>query len=150
MSQFRFRLASLLRLREATRDERRAELAHAYQADQALADRQQGLLGAIDDNRRRLRLAARPGTVNVDHLLGGHRHELLLIAQKELVDRQRQQLLAEIDRRRERLAEADREVKALEKLRERQQGRFISARNQREQKLLDEVAAQCDRQAKSA
>ena len=36
MGKFKFRLATLLRLREATRDERRAELAQAYRADEII------------------------------------------------------------------------------------------------------------------
>ena len=38
MAKFKFRLATLLRLREATRDQRRAELAEAYRADNVLRE----------------------------------------------------------------------------------------------------------------
>ncbi len=146
MPKFRYRLASLLKLREATRDERRAELAEAYQAETVLAQRRRELDGAIRDNREQLRETAGAGQINVDTLVGGHRHQLLLAAQQQLMDRQRQQLETEIERRRERLVEADQEVRAMEKLRERQQGRFQYEEDRKEVKRLDEVAARCGRQ----
>ncbi len=143
MPKFRYRLASLLKLREATRDERRAELAEAYQAETVLAQRRRELDDAIHENRKHLRQTAGPGQVDVDTLVGGHRHQLLLAAQRQLMDQQRQQLEAEIERRRERLVEADREVRALEKLRERQRDRFQYEEDRKEIKRLDEVAARC-------
>ena len=41
MAQFRFRLQSLMKLREAERDRCREELADAYRADQLLAEREE-------------------------------------------------------------------------------------------------------------
>ena len=38
MTKFKFRLATLLKLREAARDERRGQLAQAYQADEIIAE----------------------------------------------------------------------------------------------------------------
>ena len=146
MPKFRYRLASLLKLREATCDERRVELTEAYQAETVLAQRRRELDDAIRENREHLRETGGPGEINVDTLVGGHRHQLLLAAQQQLMDRQQRQLEAEIERRRERLVEADQEVRALEKLRERQEDRFQYAEDRKEVKRLDEVAARCSRQ----
>ncbi len=68
MASFQFRLATLLRLREAWRDERRTHLADAQRAEQLILER----LAAIDDelsaSRRQYVDAARSRTVNVDLL----------------------------------------------------------------------------------
>jgi len=86
------------------------------------------------------RRAAGPGQVDVDRLLEAQRYELALRAQQRHLEQQRRNLAQEIERRREALAEAEREVKVLEKLRERQQARHQYEENRREVKLLDEVA----------
>jgi flagellar FliJ protein len=141
LAQFRFRLATLLRLREVTRDERRSELAEAYQAAGVLAEQEGRLAEELRDNLQCIRDASHPGELDVDALLGRHRHQLLLAAQRQFLDRQRQQVEAEIELRRQRLLEADRDVKALEKLRERKRDRFKYEEHRKETKQLDEVAA---------
>jgi flagellar FliJ protein len=143
MSQFRFRLATLLRLRETIRDERRGELAEAYRAEAILAEHERKLAEEIHVNRRRIRDASQPGELNVDALVGSHRHQLLLVARRQLLQQQRTQLEAEMELRRQRLIEADRDVKTLEKLRQRKRDRFLYEENRRETKQLDEVAARC-------
>lgn len=54
MQPFQFRLATLMRLRESWRDEKRGELAQALRADAALLDRLQELEGDL----RQLRVNA--------------------------------------------------------------------------------------------
>ena len=76
MAKFKFRLATLLRLREAARDERRGELADAYRVDDLLGrqlDRLEEELGWLQQQCRRV---AAPGTVDVDRLVEGQRYEL--------------------------------------------------------------------------
>jgi flagellar export protein FliJ len=67
---------------------------------------------------------------------------MVLKAQVQHVQQQRQVVAAEIDRRRAVLAEADRQVKVLEKLRARQLERHLAEENRRETLRLDEVAQQ--------
>jgi flagellar export protein FliJ len=55
---------------------------------------------------------------------------------------QRETVLGEVARRRELLVEADREVKILEKLREKQAQRRLQDDDLQEMKRLDEVAGQ--------
>jgi len=142
MARFKFRLATLLRLKENAREERYAELTRAYEADAVLAE-QEAELGR---QRRRLmeavRRAVEPGEVNVDQLIEGQRFELLLKTQQEYVARQREAVAVEIDRRREALVEANREVRVLEKLRERLLERHEADESRRQTKLMDEVAMQ--------
>jgi flagellar FliJ protein len=139
MSNFHFRLETLLRLRKAQRDQRRADLAKAIRAegmlraqDQLVA--QQQLQAA--ERGRRLKL---PGVADVDALLRAHRYELVLAAQRRQLATQIAQVQAEAERRRQLLVEADRELRVLEKLRERQAAAHRLQEQRLEAKQLDEV-----------
>jgi len=142
MSQFKFRLATLLRLREMTRDQRRAALAEAYHIDDLL--RQQ--IARIDEEFQGLkdfgRRTAGPGSVNVDSLVEAQRYEAVLRMERMKVEGQRKVVAEEIGRRQQVLLEADREVRMLEKLREKQAEQFIREQERREQLRLDEAAQQ--------
>ncbi|MFZ5832850.1 MAG: flagellar export protein FliJ [Planctomycetota bacterium] len=140
MPRFQFQLSTLLKLREAARDQRRTELAEAYHVDELLQSRQRQLQDDMNSLRDNCRLAARPGTVRVDPLIESQRYELMLKAQEHQLGQQREAVAAEIERRREALVEANREVRILEKLRERQSERHAHAEARREARLLDEVA----------
>lgn len=142
MAKFKFRLATLLRLREAARDERRGELAEAYRVDDVLKQRTDDLHRELDAVRRLCRQAAGPGTVDVDQLLEAQRYELALRFQEKQLRQQREAVAAEIERRRLALVEANREVRVLEKLRENLSERHRQEEGRREIKQLDEVAQQ--------
>jgi flagellar FliJ protein len=146
MAKFKFRLATLLRLREFARDERRTQLARAYQADEIVAQQERRLTQDLGELETRSREAARPGPLDVDQLLETRRYELILTAQKQHVRQQRRALAAEIEKRRRALVEADREVRVLEELREKQLLRHRGNENRLEIKQLDEVAQQRFRQ----
>lgn len=142
MSKFKFRLAALLRLREATRDERRAALAEAYRVDDVLRQRLDGVAGELNGLKIAWRQAAGPGIVDVDRLVESQRYELALRSRQAELERQRENVAAEIQRRRQALIEADREVRVLEKLRERQAEQHRREEERRDAKSLDEVAQQ--------
>jgi len=140
MTKFKFRLATLLRLRESARDERRAQLAQAYRADELLEEKKRILEEHLADMRRRARQAAGPGEIDVDRLLEARRFETILLAQKEHVHNQQEMIRIEIERRRQALVAANREVRVLENLRVRQYGRHQAEENRQEIKQLDEAA----------
>jgi len=142
MTGFAFRLATLLRLRESRRDECRAALAAAYRADEALEQQWDGLGRELDALRTFRRLKVSPGSVDIERLIEAQRYEVVTRAQQRHVVQQRQTLAAEIERRRQTLVEADREVRVLEKLRQRQAQRHGREEELREAKRLDEVATQ--------
>jgi len=142
MRGFTFRLATLLRLREAARDERRSELAEAYRIDDLLKRQGDGLAEEMGRLRVQCRMAAGPGPVDVDRLVEAHRYELALRAHGQRVARQREAVAGEIGRRQQALVEANRDVRVLQKLRERQARRFRTEQDRREIKQLDEVAVQ--------
>jgi flagellar export protein FliJ len=140
MGKFKFRLATLLRLREATRDERRAELAQAYRADEIIQKEKQRLareMVALKDQARR---ASAPGQLDLDRLLETRRHEVLLRSQQQHAEQQREAIQAEIERRRQVAVDANRQVRVLEQLRQRQYERHRREENRQEVKQLDEAA----------
>jgi len=139
--KFQFRLATLLRLREAARDERRAQLAQAYRAEQILREEQGRIDRELADLQAQSRAAAGPGQLDVDCLLESRRYALVLQGRRQQVVRQEELVREEIDRRRQALIEANRQVRVLEELRRRQLQRHRDEENRREIKQLDELAA---------
>jgi flagellar protein FliJ len=142
MAKFKFRLATVLKLREATRDERRTALAEAYRVDDVLRQRLQQVADEILQLKDQCRRVAGPGPVAVDQLVAAHHYEITLQSQQLQLTSQRETVAAEIERRREALTVADREVRVLEKLRANQAVQHRQAEHQQEIKLLDEVAQQ--------
>ena len=140
MTRFTFRLQPLMKLRESERDRCREQLAEAYRADQLLAERQ----GKIDQEMRATKELSRdqsqPGRIKVDGLLNTHRYEVVLTAQKRQLLTQRDKVGAEIERRRQALVEADRELRILEKLRARHEQEFRRKQEKLETRQLDEIA----------
>lgn len=140
MKTFVFRLATLLKLREADRDQRRSELAEAQRALQIVDDKVMELDQEMESARTVLRQTAGVGEVAVDVLLDNQRYELMLIAEKTAISDQRTQVAVEADRRRQALVKADREVKTLEKLRDREQQRHRAQQEYLDARESDEVA----------
>ncbi|HRX82351.1 MAG TPA: hypothetical protein P5307_24965, partial [Pirellulaceae bacterium] len=81
MTKFQFRLESLMKLREAERQQRRAELAEAFQAESILRQQAAQLEQDIRDMEKRSRVISSPGRVHVDRVLDTHRYKLMLKSQ---------------------------------------------------------------------
>ena len=137
---FQFRLATLHKLREQTRDERRGELAQAYEAERILKARASELKTELIENQERLRELGKRRDLQVDLLTDARRYESLLNHAAAETARQTAEVAQEVERRRLALLEADREVKALEKLRERQQLAYDFQESKQEDRRLDEAA----------
>lgn len=142
MAKFKFRLATLLRLREAARDQRRTELAEAYRADNLLRARLEQLGQQLAWLETECRKVAGPGTVDVDRLVEAQRYEVVLRTQQNQLASHRKAVNAEIERRRQTLVAADRDVRVLEKLRQKQRRRHRAEESRMEIKQFDEVAIQ--------
>ncbi len=140
MARFKFRLATLLKLREAARDERRAELAQAYRADDVLNEHLEQVRTELNFLEEQCRKAAGPGIIDIDRLIEAQRYEIILKVQQRHLNEQRGRLAAEIERRRVALLAANREVRILDKLREHQLEQHNQAENRLDIKRLDEVA----------
>jgi flagellar export protein FliJ len=135
-----FRLATLLKLRELSRDERRALLAAAHRSDEELARQLARLAGRQRRLRDDCRHAAEPGEIDIDRLVAAHRYAVGLHAREKNLLEQRQLLAGEIECRRQSLVEADQEVQILEKLRERRRQARQAEAGRRDARQLDEAA----------
>ncbi len=141
MAKFRFRLATLQKLREIHRDELRSKLAEAVEAQNILASQLEQIGQDIVELQTLRRLTVTGTIVKVDPLLEAQRYQGVLTAQQVTMQEQNRLLGAEIERRRQAVVEADREVKILEKLHERKIEEFRKEQLRAETKVLDEVAA---------
>jgi flagellar protein FliJ len=135
-----FRLQTLLRLRIAERDERRADLAKALRAEAVLEEQRERLTGEQRELLGRQRALQSPGAANVDALLATHRYTGVLAVQAHQLAGQIVQVQAETERRRLALVEADRQVRVLEKLRERQAAAAKLQGERQAAKQYDELA----------
>jgi flagellar protein FliJ len=140
MPEPRFRLATLLRLRESTRDECRARLAETQRTDQELLDQLTRLGMEQQRGQSECRKAAGPGNVNVDRLVEAHRYAVSLHTRKEELKQRRQTLAIEIQHRRQALLTADQDVQVLEKLRDRRLERYRVEEGRKQAKQIDEAA----------
>jgi flagellar export protein FliJ len=142
MPNYKFRLETLRKVRQARRDERRVALAEAFQASDLLEQRHAELAGEQAELRALQRSAAGGQFLDVNRLLEAQRYELVLKARGQEIANQRALLETETERRRQALAEADREVRAMDLLDERQRREHQRKSLRAEYKQLDETAAQ--------
>jgi flagellar FliJ protein len=140
MSPFRFRLATLVRLRLAERDERRSDLAKALAAAEILRQERHVLEVDRQNNLALVRRLAAPGGGNVDAMIQSYRYQAILKARATQLAAQEVQVEREIERRRQVLVEADRQVRMLEKLKARQAVEHQRQADRQEARRLDEVA----------
>ncbi len=139
MARFQFRLATLLKLREAFRDERRAQLAEALRLGDELQLRRDEIEELLREAQQSQ--AVSPGAFNVDRLLDATRYDVVLRVEKARLEGQQASVAAEIEKRREALVTADREVRSLELLRETQRERHNAEEETKARKELDEIAS---------
>ena len=156
-----FRLKPLQKIRENVRRERQAELAKALTAEAVVREKIESIVKDIAKVADDLRAGGRgtrdegrevrdeysvkplsPHPINVDVLIGLRRHEAWLLAQKQEAEQKLEQVLAEIERRRLAVVEADKEVKILEKLHEKYKDNYDAEQSAREVVEFDEIASQ--------
>jgi flagellar export protein FliJ len=142
MPRFTFRLTAPLRIRQAARDEQRLLLSAALLAAREIERRQAAAQVEITDLHDRRRGAAGPGPVSAARLTQLSQYEVLLLGELAALAAQAAEAESRIDERRLALAEAEREVKQLEKLRERQSERHSFEEAAREARQLDALATQ--------
>jgi flagellar protein FliJ len=141
MSKYRFRLATLEKMRIAQRDQLRTSLAEAYRAEQVLNERRAEFTAEVAALRESQRSALATPTLDVNQLVEAQRYAVVLQAQDRQLKDQAARLAVEIERRRLAVVEADRAVKVLEKLDETRRAEHRKEEARRESKLLDEVAS---------
>jgi flagellar export protein FliJ len=137
LARFEFRLKSLLAIRGAERDRRRMELAGAVEARQRLLARCESLERELEGVRARSPAA---GPCDLGRLQAAEEFASATRAQLAELYEQDRRLARDVERRREAIVDADREVRVLERLRQRQLDRFSQHQARLEQKYLDEIA----------
>lgn len=139
---FRFRLQPLQKIRENIRQERQTELAKALEAEAVVREKIESIGREIVATKEDGRKQAAAEKINVDYLVGLRRHEAYLIVQKNEAEQKLEQVLAEVERRRLAVVEADKEVKIMEKLHEKLKERHENELSAKEVTELDEIASQ--------
>jgi flagellar protein FliJ len=142
MPKYKFRLATLQKVRKARRDRERTALAEAFRAEQVLGDRRAELAAEEEQLRELQRSATASRFMNINQLVEAQRYELVLRASGQELERQQALLAVEIERRRQALVEADREVRVLEQLDERHRNEHQRLERRRDTRGLDETAVQ--------
>jgi flagellar FliJ protein len=140
MPRFRFRLQTLRRLREIHRDEQRARLAEAYEAERLLAQQQADVDRQLGEAAGAQRQLVATGAIDVNRVLSVQRYQLVLLAQQRTLAEQAARLSTEVENRRLALVEADRQVRILDRLEQRQRERHALDRDRAEAKRMDEIA----------
>src|SRR3990172_219949 len=113
MNKYKFRLQTVLKLREAHRDQKRAALADAFRAEQVLADRRAELVEEQRELRRLQQTLTADRYLDVNRLLEAQRYEMVLRTQEQELTLQEALLAAEVQKRQQALVEADRDVRTL-------------------------------------
>jgi len=140
MGKYRFRLETVRRLRALHRDQQRTALAEAYQAEQVLADHRAELAGQLNELRHQQRAAMKGGHLDVNRLIEAQRYQMVLNANEQHLAEQSQRLAVEVERRRLAVVEADRSVRVLELLDDRQRREHDRRQQRLDIKQLDEAA----------
>lgn len=142
MARFVFQLEGVLRHRERTEKERQRDLAVAQAEMMRLEGELTGLNQQVRQSTADVRDNHLVGRLDMGYLAAhrrymlGMRRKALELAQK-MAAQQRQ-----VDDARQALAEASKQRKVMEKLKERQQQRWAAAMTLREDRALDELATQ--------
>jgi len=141
MAKYRFRLATLRKVRESHRDELRGKLAEAYRAAQLLEEQQLAVAKEIVDLQDTQRRTTSGVNTNVNALMEAQRYQSVLRAQQSTLRDQAKLLASEVERRRQNVINADQQVRVLEKLDERQRLQHDLVRSRVEAREMDEIAS---------
>jgi flagellar protein FliJ len=137
--RFAFRLEPLLRLRQQREDEKKRIVAQRLREIGALEHRRQTLQVEIGRQTQIMRDVLVAETVDVDQLKMS-RHWVIRLRRGVLeLDAQISGQRALLAQERADLAEARKDTKVLERLKDRQRGAYLAAINRQEQAELDEM-----------
>ncbi|TWT77220.1 flagellar biosynthesis chaperone [Posidoniimonas polymericola] len=140
MSAYRFRLEPVRRLREARRDELRGQLADAFRAAEVVSGERQKVLQELRVIRAREQAIARDTNLSISSMVEHQRYELVLQGQAAALAEKLKLVEDEVERRRQLVAEADREVRTLDKLEDRQRETHRVDQQRAEAKAMDATA----------
>jgi flagellar export protein FliJ len=139
--QYAFRLEPLLKLRRQREDEKKLAVAGRLREIGSLEGRRQTLLGEIQGQTQAMRTWLSGGRLEVNDLRLG-RHWLLRLQRGVLeTEAQISTQRAFLAQERTELAEARKDTKVLERLKERRRAEYLALLNRREQIELDDLNA---------
>jgi flagellar export protein FliJ len=142
MKKYLFPFDTVQRVRVLIRDEQRQRLADAFRAEEIIERQQQQLRDEVAELQSHQRSELQRHKVDVNDLLAAQRYELVLKAQQQAVGKQSAQLAEEVERRRQALVEAERDVQVMEKLDNRLRAAHRVNEQRAETKQFDEIAQQ--------
>jgi len=137
---FTFRLDPLITIRDNELKECQAELAKAYHARQMVEEVRLKLEKEIEENLQSAREMLASGTIDVNFLLALQDHKIYRTAQLAKIAEDLKQIDEEIERRRTLVVAANKELKIVEKLKEKRYEKYLEEENKAEMKILDEIA----------
>ncbi|MFO0942212.1 MAG: flagellar export protein FliJ [Pirellulales bacterium] len=140
MSQFRFRLQSVQKLRERLRDEAADSLRQARLAIQKLNE-QVDVLQQEMGEQQKLQSGASEGVINTQRVLESQRYQLHLTGEILALKENISLIEQECERRQQLLIKREQDVRALEKLKEAQLAQWQHEQNLAQQSRLDEWAS---------
>ena len=141
MKKYRFRLATLRKLRELRRDELRSKLAEAHHAIGLLEDQLTQVQEELVDLLATQRSAVDKTAIDINGLLAAERYQSVLRMQQSTMQEQAKLLNTELEKRRQAVVEADVQVRVLDKLEDRQRKEHRQKLQQIEIKELDEIGS---------
>ncbi len=136
-NNFRFRLQSVVRLRERDRDEAAEALRQGLQAKQIL-ENQVSDIQLERSQQDGLRLASKTGTVNFQKMIDAQRYQSYLDNQMADLQGQISLIDQECERRRARLVKCEQAVRSLEKLETHQRTEWTAQQASKDQNTLDQ------------
>ena len=138
---FTFRLDPLITIRDNELKERQSELAKAYEARTILEEQMQEIDRQLTEGIAAARSLMQEGqTINVGSLLSFRRQEMFLRAQQSDLTEKMKAIDQEIERRRALVVAANKELKIVEKLKEKRYEKYLEEESKVEIKSMDEIA----------
>ena len=137
---FTFRLDPLISIRDNVLKEKQAELAKAYEAQRIIEQKQLDTERSIEANLQSAREMQQLGKVDVTLLLGIRRYDMFLASQLDEIRRHIAMIAEEIEIRRQAVIEANKELKIIEKLKERKREEYRVEERRKETIEMDEIA----------
>ena len=137
---FTFRLDPLISIRDNVLKEKQALLAQAVEAKRLAEEARLRLEQNIEGNLLSAREMMQSGKIDVNFLLGVRQHEEFLIEDLGVVRQHIAMIEEQIELRREKVIEANKELKIIEKLKEKKREQYLAEENRKEIREMDEIA----------
>jgi flagellar export protein FliJ len=116
------------------------ELAKAYEARRFVEEAQSKTDLELTKNLEQGRQMSQPGKINVDYLLWLRRQEMFLRAEQADWMKKLKMIDEEIEKRRHAVMIANKNLKIVEKLKEKRLEKYQAEENRKETAMMDEIA----------